>query len=393
MRICMVHNSYGSVSGEEMVVDTVTALLRDNRHEVIPFHRSSGEIPEMRFGRIRAFFNGMYSRSSRESMRRILAVFNPDVVHVHNLYPLISPSILQVCREMGFPVVMTTHNYRLVCPNGLLMHQGRICEKCSHGREWWCFLHNCEKDRFKSLGYALRNYIARSRDFFRKNVTEFVALTEFQRQVLIREGFPKECIHVIPNTISQKAGQESGALGNYVGYAGRISPEKDMPSLMEAARLHRNIAFRAAGAYDRLPQLLETAPDNFEFCGMLKERKLAEFYENCRIIVLCSVCYEGFPSVLAEAMAYGKPVVCSRIGGLAEIVEDGVTGLLFEPGNVTDLAAKIRHLWDRPDLCRQMGRAGREKAGREYSPENYYKRLIAVYEKAIELGPQQPRNN
>jgi glycosyltransferase involved in cell wall biosynthesis len=389
MRVCMVHNSYGSVSGEEMVVDTTTTLLRNKRHEVVPFQRSSEEIPDMRWGRIHAFFNGIYSRASNRSMRRMLAGFNPDVVHVHNLYPLISPSVLQVCREMGFPVVMTTHNYRLVCPNGLLMHQGRICEKCSQGREWWCFLQNCENDRFKSLGYAMRNYISRSREFFRKNVTEFVALTEFQKQYLIREGFPGNRIHVIPNTINQTASHESGASGNFVGYVGRISPEKDMPSLMEAARLHRDIPFKAAGAYDRLPRLPERAPDNFEFCGMLQERELAEFYENSRIIVLCSVCYEGFPSVLAEAMSYGKPVVCSRIGGLPEIVEDGVTGLLFEPGNAADLAAKIRYLWDRPDICRLMGRAGREKARREYTQEKYYQRLLAVYEKAVEQRPQR----
>jgi len=173
----------------------------------------------------------------------------------------------------------------------------------------------------------------------------------------------------------------------YIGYVGRISPEKGLETLIKSARSCSDIQFKAAGSYDRIPHLPEEAPENFEFCGHLDKKQLSEFYMSSCIIVLCSICYEGFPSVLMEAAVHETPVVCSRIGGLPEIVDDGTTGLLFEPGNSDDLAEKIQYLWDRPDLRRKMGRAGREKALREYSPEKYYERLMAVYEKAIELGP------
>ena len=153
---------------------------------------------------------------------------------------------------------------------------------------------------------------------------------------------------------------------------------------MEAARVCDDIQFKAAGSYDLLPHLPGQAPENFEFCGHLNNEQVDKFYANSRIIVLCSICYEGFGLVLLEAMIRGRAVICSRIGGLPEIVEDGVTGLLFEPGKVEDLSEKIRYLWDRPALCQQMGRAGREKAVREYSPKKYYERLIAIYKKAIE---------
>ena len=135
-----------------------------------------------------------------------------------------------------------------------------------------------------------------------------------------------------------------------------------------------------------MPNLTKDVFNNFEFCGHLNGNELRTFYLHSRVFVLPSIWYEGFPNTLLEAMTYAKPVVCSRIGGLPEIVDDGVTGLLFEPGNSDDLAKKIRYLWDRPELCRKMGQAGREKALREYSPEKYYQHLMEVYEKAIELG-------
>ena len=136
-----------------------------------------------------------------------------------------------------------------------------------------------------------------------------------------------------------------------------------------------------------MPELLNSVPDNFEFCGHIGRDNISSFYDNSRISVMCSIWYEGFPSTILEPMMQGKPIIASRIGGIPEIVDEGVTGLLFEPGNADDLAEKIRYLWDNPELCEKLGRAGREKALREYSPQKYYQHLMAVYEKAIELGP------
>jgi glycosyltransferase involved in cell wall biosynthesis len=281
---------------------------------------------------------------------------------------------------------MRCANYRLICPNGLFLQEGRICEKCVGGREWWCFLSNCEASRFKSLGYALRNYIARMRRYFLDNVSIYYAQTEFQRTRLIQEGFPEDRICVIPNMVASKEVETAKDPGQYVGFVGRISPEKGVDTLIEAARACPDIQFKAAGSYNRVPDIVTKAPHNFNFSGHLDKEPLDKFYVNSRIIVLCSICYEGFPSVLLEAMLHGKPVISSRIGGLPEIVDEGVTGFLFEPGNAQDLAQKIRYLWNSPDLCRQMGRACREKVLREYSPDAYYRRLMSAYKSAIEIN-------
>ncbi len=180
MRILVIHNDYGKFSGEEHVVESLSHLLKDNSYEVVHFSRSSAELYQTRSGKIRAFFSGIYSFSSKKAMRRLLVEYKPDIAHVHNLFPLISPSVLGECRKAGVPVVMTVHNYRLICPNGLFMTNGRICKKCCSGREYWCILRNCEKNLFKSIGYALRNYIARTLRFFLDNVIMYLCITEFQ---------------------------------------------------------------------------------------------------------------------------------------------------------------------------------------------------------------------
>lgn len=204
---------------------------------------------------------------------------------------------------------------------------------------------------------------------------------------MIDEGFPAERISVVPNMCRPDGVQLSDDPGGYVGYTGRVSPEKGIMVLAESARRLRTVQFKVAGTHESASRLVQEAPDNLEFSGFLQQEQLYQFYASSRIIVLCSVCFEGFPMMVLEAMVHGKPVICSRIGGLPEIVDDGVTGLLFEPGNADDLADKIRYLWARPDACRQMGKAGRQKALREYSPEKYYERLMPVYRKAVELGP------
>jgi len=215
----------------------------------------------------------------------------------------------------------------------------------------------------------------------------YACLTEFQRRRFIARGFPADRITVIPNMADDDSSRPEPMLGDYVSFVGRVSPEKGVTTLIEAAKKLSSIVFSAAGAYDRMPDLIMQAPDNFQFVGHLKSEQLDEFYANSRIIVLPSICYESFGLPLVEAALRSKPVICSRIGALPEIVEDGVTGLLFEPGNADNLAEKIDYLWQRPDLCRQMGQAGREKALREYSPEKYYERLMIVFEKAVKLGP------
>lgn len=384
MKILIVHNAYGKMSGEEVVIDNLAALLATRGVTVQRFSRSSAEIETARLGKIPAFFSGIHNPSSRKSFGRFLRETRPDVVHIHNLYPLISPSILPECTAQGVPVVMTMHNFRLACPNGLLMSHGDVCHRCLGGREYWCILRNCEKDIFKSTGYALRTAVARILRRYYDHVDHFLCLNSFQRDLLINEGLPADRVTVLPNPLLFSSGVSSGnGSGGYVAYVGRLSPEKDILTLIEAARRLGNVPFKFAGSYHRMPEVTKRKPDNCEFLGQLDVEALAQFYRDARMIVFATRCYEGFPTVILEAMSHGLPVVCSCIGGLPEIVEDGKTGLLYEPGNAYELADRIRTLWQNSALCQSLGDAGRWKVRENYAAEGLLNRLLGIYEKVI----------
>jgi len=438
LKIAIVHNYYGKLSGEETVIENLAALLSERGVSVCRFSRSSAEIEDKLSGKTAAFFSGIHNPFAAKAFGEFLQINRPNVVHIHNLYPLISPSILPVCKAFGVPVVMTVHNFRLVCPNGLLLSKGEICHRCLGGREYWCVLRNCENSLFKSMGYALRTAAARILRCYYDNVDHFICLSEFQKNILVGEGLPVGRVSVLANPVSfaqvqktrdyhsreggnpenemdlsrghhgptgtfgddggldsQKpasgladnwipasAGMTNEGLkqrGGYVAYVGRISPEKDIFTLLEAARRLGDVPFKFAGDYHRMPEVLKNKPVNVEFLGQLGAKEITEFYRNARMVVFATRCYEGFPTVLLEAMSHGLPIVCSRIGGLPEIVEDGVNGLLYAPGDAEELTARIQTLWSVAALCEKLGNEGLRKMTQKYAPDKLLARLLDIY--------------
>jgi len=383
MRVLLIHNDYGGYSGEEFIFDRVRSLLLDRGHEVAEYRRSSQEIERMPLGRARAFFLGVHSPAACRDIRRLLRSFRPDVAHVQNVFPLISPSALGVCQSEGVPVVMNVQNFRLACPNGLLFSHGEICHRCVPGKEYWCALRNCEGNLLKSIGYATRNAVARARGSFSSNINAYMAPTPFHREWLVSLGVDESRIHVVPNMVDAIAESASTAPGDFVGFAGRVSPEKGVPVLLEAARRLPAIPFQIAGNYDRQPDLITQAPANVRFLGALSGQSLSDFYEQMRMLVVPSIWYEGLPTVIPQAMLRGKPVIASRIGGLSHVVQDGVTGRLFRVGDAEDLASCVQALWADQEAQTRMGRAAREEAAHQYSLDRYYQRLENVFTSAI----------
>ena len=390
MRIALVHNRYGKVSGEEVVVDNLAVMLSDRGHQVLRYWRSSEEISSKWFGVVQAFLAGIYNPFSRADFARFLDKERPDVVHVHNLFPFISPSILPECSKRAIPVVMTLHNFRLVCPNALLLRDGILCHECLGGREWCCVKHNCEKNFPESIGYALRTAFVRSAGFCKTHVSRFICLTEFQREIHVQQGFPAERMIVIPNPAPEvpvgagpKGRINDQMAGSYVGYVGRVSAEKDVPVVLAASRMLPDIPFKIAGDYWRMPHLLNEAPPNVEFVGHLQGACFEDFFRKMKLMVFATRYYEGFPMTLLDAMVRKVPIVCTRIGGLPEIIEDGRTGLLFERGNASDLAAQISQLWGNASLREILSDAANRKVRDEYSAESVYQRLLRVYTEAI----------
>lgn len=236
MKVLLIHNEYGKYCGEEAVVDRMERMLSANGHIVRKYTRSSAEIPKMLLGKVRAFFAALYNPLSNWHLIRILDSFQPDVVNIHNLYPFISPSALFIIKKRKIPIVMTVHNFRLICPTGLFMRNGFPCEACLQGGEWNCIKYNCEHTLFKSVGYALRNWFARITEAYTHCVDRFACITEFQRQKLIAAGFDEAKIEVIPNFLDHIE-EPSRTKGAYVAYSGRLSFEKGVDLIIDPCTL------------------------------------------------------------------------------------------------------------------------------------------------------------
>lgn len=384
MHVLIAHNDYGKFSGEEHAVQNIAGILTSHGHEVSWLRASSAVIGDSVSQRVKAFLSGIYSVGARRRMEKLLDQTPYDLIQVQNLYPFLSPSILGPCWSRGIPVVMRCPNYRLFCPNGLHLSHGQVCERCVGGREWQCVVQNCLDNPFKSVGYALRNAFARITGMILDNVSIFVVLSQFQKQRFVDLGIPAERIEILPNIAPKPNQINTGSHdGDAISFVGRVSPEKGIMDFLNAARKLPGNRFIVAGSTDAMPGVTKLAPINVEFKGFLQGKELDEIFYESRLLVSPSLCFEGFPNAVAQAMAFGKPVVATRIGAMPEIVEDGKTGLLFDPGNSEELAAKIDLLYNRPETCREMGKAGREKARTEYSEEKFYSRLMMIYEKAL----------
>lgn len=379
MRIGLIHNEYAAFSGEEAMFRRIAQLLMSRGHEVFTFTKSSQHIGETFLGKAKAFCDGLYSAQSRREIRSFIDYYRPDIIQIQNLYPLISPAILPVIRDCGVPVVMRCANYRLICPNGLLLRNGTLCTRCAGGKEWWCFLSNCERNAAKSFGYALRNFVARKNQLYHRYVNRFYAQTQFQKNILVENGYASDKIDVIGNMTTLSCSDY--APGGYVGYLGRISDEKGIGVLLKAARRLRHIPFKIAGAIGMTNFDPSRLPENVEYVGFVNGDQKTTFIKKAAMLIVPSLCYEGYPGTILDAMSVYKPVMCSAIGGLPEIVRDNETGLLFTPGDDGDLAEKIERLWKNPEMQAAYGNAGRHWAYANASEDHYYKRLLAVYEK------------
>lgn len=371
MKVLLVHNDYGKYSGEEAVVDKMAAMLGGLGHEVAQLRMTTAGARESLSGKIRGFVSGVYCPGGVKAMREALRREKPDVVNIHNLFPFISPAALRECKKAGVPVIMTVHNFRLICPTGLFMRNNRPCELClENGNEWGCVRYNCEHSMLKSVGYAARNAVARLRRHYLDCVDRFACITNFQRRKLIAAGFPAERIVVIPNSIDATAEPSASTDGGYVAFSGRISGEKGVDMIIETARRNPGIPFRLAGAV-RDKELVENLPENVKLMGHLSGAGFERFNSGARFFVMASRCYEGFPMAILEAARYGKPTIAPDHGGFTEIIGrgDDAVGILTRPGDVETLDNAITSLWNNPSEARRLGLAAYDKLKARYSTQ------------------------
>ena len=379
MKILFIHNEYGKLSGEEHALRELEYLLIAHGHGVIWYRKTSKIINVLE--KLNAFILGVYNPRSARELDAVLDTNHPDIAMVQNLYPFISSSIFKVLKKRKVPVVMRCPNYRLFCPNGLCLDtKGRVCEKCfGNGKEFWCIRKNCEKSFGKSLGYAIRGWYSRVSGNVIKGVDRFVVQSQFQKTKFVKQGINENRISILPGIAPTITHSEYG-IGDYCAFVGRVSDEKGIYEFIEAAQLNPNISFKVAGALSPNFRMPTKLPENLEFVGFKVDADLDDFYQKSRLVVVPSKWYEGFPNVIHRAMVHRKPIITTDIGGLPEIIKNGVNGIVVKLGDIKDLANAIANLYINEELCKQYGVNGYRVASERYSSELIYCNLLEIYE-------------
>jgi glycosyltransferase involved in cell wall biosynthesis len=399
VKIILVHCSYQQPGGEDVVFNQERQLLERAGHEVILYRRSNFEVdayPGVK--RLVLLERAVWNSDTRNDFAELLRKENPDLVHVHNTWIMISPSIYSACREAGVPVVQTLHNYRLLCPVGTFFRDGKPCEECLEHSLWRSLRNRCYRDsRAETAAMGMMLAVHRSRRTWEREISSFIVLTEFARKKFLLGGLPPEKIFVKPNFVDPDPKPRSGG-GDYAIFAGRLSPERRVSTVLDAwTRLRDRIPLVIVGGGEEREHLQQKASwnklDMVDFKGLLPREQTVAAIKQARFLIFSSEWYETFGLTMVEAFACGVPVICSRMGAMEEIVDDGRTGLHFAPGDSQDLAEKVDWAWNHPEQMRRMGEEARKEYERKYTAEKNYPRLMEVYEHAVaELrGTVSPR--
>jgi glycosyltransferase involved in cell wall biosynthesis len=392
MKILMLHNRYQHRAGEDQVHDAKRNLLVSKGEDVQEVILDNAQI---RSGS--ALLVGIETSWSRSGYDRILNAINswrPDILDVDNFFPLASPSIYYAAWRSGVPVVQTLHNYRLLCPGATLFRDNRVCEDCVGKKvPWRGVVHGCYRNsRPATLAVAAMLTLHNSLATWNKKITLFVALTDFCRRQFITGGLPPRKIVVRPNFVPHDMGIGAGD-GNFVLFVGRLSADKGITLLMEAWKLAsdapglgRLIIAGDGPERTAVRQAAETS-SSIEYLGQRPGPEILELMGHARALVFPSLWYEGMPSVITEALSRGTPVVSNRIGSMTEMIQNGTTGWLVEPGDRDALAGAMLSALRNPET--RMRAAAREEFETNYTAERSYDLTMRTFQQAIDLNKQR----
>jgi glycosyltransferase involved in cell wall biosynthesis len=340
--------------------------------------------------RLRAAFKLVHSPEAVRRIGELIDFTHPDLVHCHNVYHQLTPSIIGAAKRRGVPVVLTLHDYKPVCPVHKRLRHGQPCSDCLGGKFSNVVTHRCADGSLarSALLYAeaviqglLGNY---------EKVDGVIAPSEFMRDSVTQARFPADRVHVIPNGVDTESLRPTDEDAGYALYLGRLSAEKGVETLLAAHEsVSDEIRLRLAGTGPLEPTLRARYP-KADFLGHLSGAELADAIGKAAAIVLPSECYENCPVAILEAMSYGKPVVASNIGGIPELVVPGETGLLFPAGDRRALADCLSTLASSPALRRRYGAAGRARAVKHFSLARHNDALMRLYQDVVRRRAKAP---
>lgn len=390
--------------GAERCFLELSTLLTQHGHTVIPFcmadeknlpsEYSSYFISHIDFPtamrkpgigpKLHAAARVIYSQEAYAKISQLIADVKPDIAHVHGIAHETSPSILPALKRAGIPIVQTLHDYKLLCPNTTFVSNGQVCESCSGHRYYNVIRKRCKRGSLSaSLLAGIEMYSHKLTQIYEKNIDAFIAPSEFLRHKVMEAGIRNPVVH-IPNFIDVDRFQPCYTPEDHFVYCGRLTEVKGITTLIEAMRAVKRSHLYIAGHGELEAQLKSYAQSqgvaNITFLGHLDTEQLIALVQRARFMVTPSEWYENYPMTVLEALACGTPVIGANIGGIPELVKDGVTGALFEPGNAAALAEKINDFLDHPAATIELGKNGRRQVETCNHPSVHYAQTMQVYQ-------------
>lgn len=381
MKILIVHNRYLKPGGEDSVVESERQMLLKNGHEVFLYQRSNKELISKSFiCRLKTIFiDVFFSKKTYSEVAKICNEFKPDIAHVHNTFFMVSPSVYLACKKNNVPVVQTLHNFRLICPNALLLRNRKQCHKCIDGAIFNAVIWRCWRGSFFQTFMVVAYLIYhRLRATFIKEVDAYIALNSFSESLFKRTCLAKKKFYVKPNFVEEVSRKRSKT-GEYILYAGALSDYKGIDFLIALAEELKGIRFKVIGDGDEFYTAKLKELPNVEFLGRKNNAEVVEYMKDSRFLLVPSLCYENFPRVLAEAFSCGVPAAVSDFGSFAEIVEDNMTGILFSPFNQKEAFTKIESFYNDISKVDQCGNNAYNTFLDKYCESKNYAILVNTY--------------
>lgn len=405
MKVLMVHKFYYVEGGAERYVFNVTDLLKQRGHTVIPFAMQDDRNFESeysryfvdRFGpdqlfeaknpleRLQIARRIIYNREAQRQLEALIETTRPDIAHVHSVYHHLSPSVLFTLKKYSLPVMMTLHDYKLVCPNYIFLDgKRRLCEAC-HGKSFWkATAKKCFRDSYAgSALVSAEAYVNHWKKSYLNHVDLYVSPSKFLGDKISQYGYQQKPVRVQPYALDLNAYQPSYDESDYFVFLGRLTHEKGVHFLLDAAKFIRGARLLILGTgpleNDLRRRIAQENLTHVELLGFKSGSELKEIVRKAKFTVITSEWHDNSPLVIYESLALGNPVIGAKMGGIPELINEGVDGFIYERGDVDTFVQRVNFLIDHPQTSIEMGRNGRCKAERLFGFEEHYHRLLRLY--------------
>jgi glycosyltransferase involved in cell wall biosynthesis len=389
MRILLIHNAYQKFGGEDVVFNMERQLLKDNGHEVVEYTVSNNDIKSDSFiGKIKVALETIWSIKQYKKVKKLINEINPDIVHVHNTFPQLSPSIYWAIKSRNIPVVQTLHNYRLTCANGLLFRSNKPCNLCTTGNFSAALKYKCYRNSLMATApLVLMQRIHRILGTFKNKVDIYITLNRFNKEIMVKSGLPEEKMYIKPNFINSRNLSKKSKSKQFL-FVGRVSPEKGLDLLLESFTNLEDNEYKLViiGDGPEKEKLQEKYKDVNRICwkGHLPHNQVLKEIEQSRALVMPSRWYETFGMVVIEAFSVGTPALGSNHAGIPELIIDGKNGRLFTPNDSVSLRNALNEFCKMDDsVWNELSKEARLSFEKSYTEKENYKYLIDIYQKLL----------